>query len=128
MDMTHFYQIFRLKKIWRLENKMTTLNDTIYTILADKLEAPEPNCEDLLVEAVGNDDGDLRAAIYRLSGCSDDDLKSARESMNIAFIKYFKIDDLALDEINENKGWSYLESLQPKGELHESGHSYKDFA
>lgn len=68
----------------------STLKTIEYTQLADKLEKPAKPFDDLLIEAVGNDDGAIRDAAYRVLFCDVKDLESARQSFFDAFSDYFK--------------------------------------
>ena len=70
------------------------MNADIYTAVAEKLEAPAKAIDDLLVEALGNDDGELRKAIYRITLCEKDDLETAQKSLFEAFAKYFGVDEM----------------------------------
>jgi hypothetical protein len=58
------------------------MNEQIYLAIVDKLEKPDSPLNDLLIEAVGNDDGTLRDAIYRIAAGGNKELLNA-------FAKYF---------------------------------------
>jgi hypothetical protein len=76
------------------------MNNDLYLAVSDKLEEPDRAIDDLLVEAVGNDDGSLRKAIFRITLCDAKDLVSAQESLFNAFANYFGVDKLK-DEIEQ---------------------------
>ena len=70
------------------------MNEQLYLAIVDKLEKPDSPLNDLLIEAVGNDDGTLRDAIYRITLCGKEDLPSTQEILFKAFAKYFDADKI----------------------------------
>jgi len=107
---------------------MNALDALTFTLLADKLEATENPNNDLLVEAVGNDDGTLRKAIYRMTLCRPEDLISAQKGLFDAFVKYFKSDEAAANELNQaQENYAWVLAGMPSA-MQESGHGARYFA
>ena len=88
--------------------------ETEFNLLADKLEKPARLSDDLLVEAVGNDDGQLRDAIYRITFCNEKDLVSAQQSLFNAFSSYFNCEDEALEVLSAHKEQGSIEAYKAK--------------
>jgi len=84
------------------------MNNEIYLAVMDKLEPTDNPMSDLLIEAVGNDDGSLRAEIFRIAG------DGKHDSLLNAFAKYFNVDKIAAELANKRDNEIYTDLIEAR--------------